>query len=204
MQKKNNYDALYSRTLEECISIADKIAEQESERISLLMSMGKAINHLLADSPDKDESLRRLSRDIFIGHGKLIYPAKLAHCHQLYLNFESVSMIENSSQTILNGLSAESLLKKVSSRSKPATPTNSADKTVNLLRRAASLLERIDMAMKESPPAEQECKEVDWLIRSIEDKVRNIGCYRDYDGKRQLQLDYEWVEICCISGSQHV
>lgn len=189
MSAKTDIEVLYAKTLKDCISLVEEIAEHEQEQIALTLEMGKKVNVLTDKVPDEEEPLKRLSRDIFIARGKMVSPQKLSECQQLYLKFETIEAVNELSGKMLNDITAETLLKTAQKQEKKSNGTEGPDPLESVLERVGKLLNRFERIMNDEEPSREKATGYIRKIEGIQDKITSIiGSLQNRDGKNQIDM----------------
>lgn len=189
MEKQGNMNTLYPITLGQCIPLVDKIAQRESEQITLSLELGKQIVRLVANSPDKAPLYKKLARDITSARGKLITSAKISEYEQLFLSFPERGSVTELSKTLLSDLTTEMVLKlSKKSLDKTATVVVEKSKVLRLFHQIERLLRRLERLIGDDILEDRECLQITGKLNSLTERLFLVSQALKKDRKMQLDL----------------
>ncbi|WP_297213466.1 MULTISPECIES: hypothetical protein [Thermodesulfovibrio] len=172
IQKEKIADSLYEEVLKDCLSLLQKFANHEEEKIGIAIEIGKTVNSLIEKTQDTF-ILQKLSRDISQKTGKLYLPSQFSQFHQLYLNFQDMEQVKEKTKNILNQLSLDLLFTISNTESKKNNKENQNPYFL-ILRRIEKLLIKLDILVDEKSPTEDDLKEILKKLKLLQDKFDEI------------------------------
>lgn len=187
IQKEKIADSLYEEVLKDCLSLLQKFATHEEQRIGIAIEIGKAVNTLIENTQDTF-ILKKLSRDISQKTGKLYLPSQFSQFHQLYLNFQDMEQVKEQTKNILNQISLDLLLKISNTETKKNTKENQNPYFL-ILRRIDKLLIKLDILVYEKSPTEDDLREILKKLTLLKDKFdKIIKNLQSTSGSSQLSI----------------
>lgn len=185
--KEKIADSLYEEVLKDCLSLLQKFANHEEQKIVIAIEIGKTVNSLIEKTQDTF-ILKKLSRDISQRTGKLYLPSQFSQFHQLYLNFQDMEQVKEQTKNILNQISLDLLFKISSIETKKNTKENHNPYFL-ILRRIDKLLIKLDILADEKSPTENDLREILKKITLLKDKFdKIIKKLQSPEGSSQLSI----------------
>lgn len=175
IQKEKIADSLYEEVLKDCLSLLQKFANHEEQKIEIAIEIGKTLNSLIENTQDAS-ILKKLSRDISLKTGKLYLPSQFSKFHQLYLNFHNIDQVKEKTKSILNQLSLDLLLKIFDINKKSEkNPGEKQNPYFSILHRIEKLIIKLDILIDEQCPTEDDQKQILERIKLLKDKFDEIA-----------------------------
>ncbi len=183
-------ESIYLDILAECISILDKVNQNEQAQISLKLEIGKKIDLLVSEEADGDAIIKKLARDIGKTRGKIILTSQLYEYRQLYLNFGNVQTIKSIAGKSMTDISTEMLL-GLAGKSEEAVEDDKKknEDLLSVLAKVLKFLTKFETRLEDREFNVKVLAEATRNVELIQNKTNSIlHIIRNYGGKNQMDL----------------